>query len=478
MKNRLPFALAMLTALLAFRAQPTVMLATSPSTNAAAPTYAADIAPLIYKNCSVCHRPGQSAPFSLLSYDDVKKRGEFIVKVTARRAMPPWHALTATGFEEFRDDRRLSDQELTMLKTWVEAGMPAGDMSKAPKAPTYESGWALGTPDLVLTLPNTINIPAEGADLYRNIVLPIDQADAKWITAIDFAPTARREVHHALFFTGAANMSSQIGDNDLLPGLNLGGGGRGGRRGGGSAAAATALDAAWGGVGGWVPGITPKFFPDGIAQPFPAHSNLVVQLHLHPSGKPQQERGQLAIYFAKTPPARSLTAVQVPPMFGYAAGIDIPAGESSYKIHDSYVLPVDVDAFGVRGHAHYLAREMKMVAKLPDGSTRGLLWINDWDFGWQDSYYYKTPFHLPKGTRIETDITYDNTPANPRQPNSPVKRVKWGRESFDEMGSMTLMASTMTANDGDALRTSMNQHFRQQLLVMMMGRGRGSRAPQ
>lgn len=476
MKNRLTFAIALLTALVALRAQPGARTSSDSSSSPAAPTFAADIAPLIYKNCSVCHRPGQSAPFSLLSYEDVKKRGEFIVKVTARRYMPPWHALNAPGFEEFRDDRRLSDQDLAMLKTWVEAGMPAGDMSKAPKAPAFESGWALGTPDLVLTLPNTINIPAEGADLYRNVVLPIDQADARWITAIDFAPTARREVHHALFFTGAASSSSLVGDNDLLPGLNLGGGGRGGRGGrGGSAAASQALDAAWGGVGGWVPGITPKFFPDGIAQPFPAHSNLVVQLHLHPSGRAQQELGQLAIYFAKTPPARSLTAVQVPPMFGYAAGIDIPAGEAHYKIHDSYVLPVEMDAFGVRGHAHYLAREMKMVATLPDGTKRGLLWINDWDFGWQDSYYYKTPFHLPKGTKIETDITYDNTPTNPRQPNTPAKRVKWGRESFDEMGSLTLMAATTSAADGDTLRTSMNQHFRQQLLQMMLARGRGSR---
>ena len=196
-----------------------------------------------------------------------------------------------------------------------------------------------------------------------------------------------------------------------------------------------------------------------------------MQLHLHPTGRAATERGQLAIYFAKTPPARSLTAVQVPPMFGFAAGIDIPAGEKHYVVKDSYVLPVDVDAIGTRGHAHYLAREMKLTATLPDGTTRGLLWITDWDFGWQDSYYYKTPFRLPKGTRIDAELVYDNSTDNPRNPNNPIKRVKWGRESFDEMGSLSLMVATTSNADGATLRQSMSQHFRLQLAGMARGRG-------
>ena len=486
MRTRLASSIFVLLAIISTRSTSDQRLqAASTAHVAAAPTFATDIAPLIYERCTVCHRPGQSAPFSLITFDDVKKRGEFIVTVTAKRYMPPWHAMHAPGFEEFRDDRRLSDAQLAMLKSWVDAGMPSGDLSKAPKAPEFTSGWSLGTPDLLLSLPNSITVPAEGADIYKNIVLPIDLPEDRWITAIDFAPSARREVHHALFFTGDAKMSSQVGDGDLLPGLNLnaarGGGagaGRataGGRRGGGSSNALTqALDSAWGGVGGWVPGITPKLFPEGIAQPFPAHSNLVVQLHLHPSGRAQQEQGQLAIYFAKRAPERSLTSVQVPPMFGYAAGIDIPAGEAHYTIKDSFVLPVDVDAYGVRGHAHYLAKEMKMTATLPDGTTRGLLWISDWDFGWQDSYYYKTPFHLPKGTKVDTEIVYDNTAANPRNPNTPLKRVMWGRESFDEMGSMTLMVAAMNPREGDTLRQTQSQHFRQQLVARMLGRGGGT----
>ena len=158
-------------------------------------------------------------------------------------------------------------------------------------------------------------------------------------------------------------------------------------------------DESWGGLGGWVPGVTPRFYPDGIAQPFPKHSNLVIQLHIHPNDTAATEDGRLALYFTKTPPPKSLTGIQVPPAFGFAAGIDIPAGEKRFVVHDTFELPIDVEAYGARGHAHYLCREMKMTATLPNGSKRGLLWIANWDFGWQDSYYFKTPMKLPKGTR-------------------------------------------------------------------------------
>ncbi len=445
---------------------------------AATPTFAADVAPIIYSNCSVCHRPGQAAPFSLLSFDDVKRRGQTIVDATARRYMPPWHATRTENFPELRDERRLSDEQIATLKAWVDAGMPSGDLSKAPKAPEFPSGWALGTPDVVLNLPRPIAVPAEGPDLYRNVLVSVDLPDDRWITAIDFEPSARRVVHHALFFVGPAGAT--VGENDILPGLGAiaggvrsgGGGARGGR--GQRGAQMGAADEAWGGLGGWVPGITPRFFPDGIAQPLPRHSNIVIQLHLHPSGKAESENGTLGLYFAKTRPAKSLTGIQVPPMFGFAMGIDVPAGEKAYTIRDSFVLPVDVEAFGARGHAHYLGRTMKMIAVLPDGTTNGLLSIGDWDFGWQDSYFYKTPFTLPKGTRIETEIVYDNSDGNPRNPNSPPAEVKWGRGSLDEMGSMTLLIAAPGGADGQALRDAQTAHFIQQLVLLRGRRGGGS----
>ena len=435
---------------------------------AAPPTFAEDIAPIVYANCTVCHRPGQAAPFSLISFDDVRKHGKTIVDVISRRYMPPWHASRAEGFPEFRDERRLTDKQIATITEWVNADMPSGDIRKAPRPPIFTSGWALGVPDMELNLPNPIAVPDEGPDQYRNVVVSVDLPDDRWITAIDFEPSARAVVHHALFFVGPA--SATVGADDAVPGLGarlLRGAGAG-QRGGGLAA----TDEAWGGLGGWVPGVTPRFFPDGVAQPFPKHSNLVIQLHLHPSGKAQVEDGRLAIYFAKKAPEKTITGIQVPPLFGYGLGIDIPAGEPRYTLHDTFELPVAVEMFGARGHAHYLCREMKMTAVLPDGSTKGLLWIKDWDFSWQDSYFYKTPLRLPKGTRVDVTLVYDNSEHNPRNPKTPPQRVRWGRESFDEMGSMTLLVAAPTGADREALRAAEVQHFRQQM-VGRMRRGGG-----
>ena len=421
----------------------------APAPGTREPTFAADIAPLIYQNCSVCHRPGQAAPFPLLSYQDVKRRATLIVAATGRRYMPPWHATPAPGFAEFRDSRRLADADIATIKAWVDAGMPAGDLASAPKPPSFPAGWTLGAPDIELTYPETVDVPAGGPDIYRNVVLPLDRPDDAWVTAIDFEPSARTVVHHALFFAGPADRFKPGGDESPF---------LGGRRGGMT------------GLGGWVPGMTPRFFPDGVAQPLPAHTNLVIQLHLHPSGKAEHERGRMAIYLAKRPPAARLESVQVPPVFGFGMGIDIPAGEKHYVMTDSFVLPIDVQAYGARAHAHYLAREMKMTATLPDGTTKGLLWISDWDFGWQDSYFYKQPFTLPKGTRITSAIVYDNSGANPRNPNTPPRRVAWGLGTLDEMGSMTLLVATPSADDSAQLRRASTRHFRQQLAARFLGR--------
>ena len=439
---------------------------------AATPTFATDVAPIIYGNCATCHRPGQSAPFALLSYDDVKKRGETIADVIERRYMPPWHAARADGFEEFRDARVLSAADIATIKAWVDAGMPRGDLSKAPAPPTFPTGWALGTPDLVVEMPRTIDVPADGPDQYRNVVIPVNLPDDRWITAIDFEPSARTVVHHALYFRSPEG--AEVRDDETLPGLGLGLGraaGRGllgagapgrGRAAGGELGQATD---AWGGLGGWVPGETPQFYPDGIAQPLAKHTNLVLQLHLHPSGKAEHERGAIAFYFSKTTPNASLAGVQVPPMFGFGMGINIPAGEAHYVVHDTFTLPVAVNAYGARAHAHYLGHEMKMVATLPDGSTRGLLWIRNWDFSWQDSYFYKTPFSLPKDTVIDTTIVYDNSDGNPRNPHHPAVDVRWGQQSFDEMGSVTLLVASSDGADAELLRAAQAQHFRQQLIA-------------
>jgi hypothetical protein len=175
-------------------------------------------------------------------------------------------------------------------------------------------------------------------------------------------------------------------------------------------------------------------------------------MHFHPTGKAETEKSTVGIYFADRAPEHRLIAVQGPALFGFGSGIDIPAGAKNYTIDDSITLPADMMAYSVGAHAHYVGKEMKATATLPDGTVKPLLWIQNWDFAWQDRYNYKDPVMLPKGTRIDVHLAYDNSGDNPRNPSNPPKRVQWGEQSFDEMGSVTLQAIAVRKEDEAALQ--------------------------
>ena len=386
-----------------------------------------DIAPIIHRHCSVCHRPGEAAPFSLLSYGDVAQKGRTIVKVTAARIMPPWKAEPASY--AYRDERRLSEDEIAQLQEWVELGMPEGAGEK-PEAPKFASGWRLGEPDLVVEMPAAYHVPADGPDIYRNLAVPLGLKEDQWIAAIDMRPSARAAVHHVLYFadpTGRAHEKPQQGTE---PGFN-----------GMRAAGATVP------LGGWAVGAQPQFFPEGLALRVPKGSDLVVQYHFHPTGKPEVEKALIGLYFAKKAPERSLTRIQMPPAYSLFSGLDIPAGQKDFVIRDSYTLPVAIDAVGVGAHAHYLGKELKMTATLPSGETKTLLVIKDWDFAWQDRYFFQHLVPLSKGTRLDVEIHWDNSAENPRNPSNPPVRVTWGEESKDEMGSISLIAVAQQETD-------------------------------
>jgi hypothetical protein len=215
-----------------------------------------------------------------------------------------------------------------------------------------------------------------------------------------------------------------------------------------------------GSLGGWAVGGTPVFLPDGLAFPLPKNSDIVLQMHFHLTGKPETERSTVGLYFADRAPERKIMALQAPALFGFGTGLDIAANQKTYTIEDSMTLPVDVKGFAVSAHAHYVAKEMKATATLPDGSTKPLLWIQDWDFNWQDRYNYKDPVMLPKGTRIDVHLTYDNSAENPRNPSNPPKRVMWGEQSFDEMGSVTVLAVAAQKEDEPALQQFLADRLR------------------
>ena len=403
-------------------------------------TFTETIAPILYQNCVTCHRPGEAAPFSLISYDDAKKRGALIATVTKSRYMPPWHA--AHGFGDFEGERRLSDAQIAAIGDWVSQGMPQGDIAKMPKLPQFEEGWRLGKPDLVLEMPVAFTLPASGPDVFRNFVIPTGLTEDKWVRAVEFRPSARKVVHHVLFAYAPGGSMAKIDGADGKPGFG----------GMGTVGVSPNQGDASGGLGGWAVGGSPLALPAGLARPLPKGSDFVLQMHFHLTGKAETEKSLVGIYFADKAPEHKLMNVGLPALFGFGAGIDIPAGEKNFTIQDSFVLPVDAKAYLATAHAHYVGKEMKMTATLPDGSVTPLIWIPDWDFAWQDPYVYRDAVSLPKGTRIDATLKYDNSADNPRNPSNPPKRVWWGEASFDEMGSVGLTMVAARTEDEAALQ--------------------------
>jgi len=343
-------------------------------------TFNRDIAPIIFNNCASCHRPGAVAPFSLLSYQDVKKRAKQIAYITEKRIMPPWKA--DQGDYEFKDERRLTGAQIGMLRQWVEAGAPEGDPKDTPLSPAskYEGdGWRLGKPDLIVKMSEAFSVPADGPDIYRNFALPLNLAEDKWIKAIEFRPGARSIVHHSLFFFDATGGARKQDEEDPLPGYSGGMGGfaRGFFGAGNLRRVSGDQPAPIGSLGGWAVGAQARVLPEGLAWSIPKDADLILSTHFHPSGKPEKEISTVGIYFADQAPTKKFTGIQLPPLFGVFEGIDIPAGAKEYAFEDSFTLPVDVNAFGVSAHAHYLGKQMRLTARLPGGRTKTLLWISD-----------------------------------------------------------------------------------------------------
>ncbi len=412
-------------------------------------TFNEHIAPIVHKNCTVCHREGQAGPFKLITYREVSKRARLILDVAEERYMPPWKPVP--GHNEFANERTLSDGEIALIRKWIDDGRPEGDPSKAPKPPAFEEGWMLGKPDLVVKMDKAFTVPADGPDIYRNFAIPLKLKEDKWVKAIEYRPSARAVVHHSLFFLDDSGEAVKLDGQDGRPGFNQ------------------MKFSRAGGLGGYIPGTEPLFWPGELALPLKRGSDLVLASHFHPSGKVEKEQATVGIYFAEKPSPKKILPIQVPPAFGRTMGIDIPAGEKEYRVEDTFVLPAPVEAIVVGGHAHYVCKEMKMTANLPGGEVKTLLYIDDWDLNWQGNYQYKDPVSLPEGTIIRTELVYDNSAGNPRNPFNPPRRIIWGRESTDEMGSMTLQVIAKDEKDVPKLERSYRQ-FAGRKAVARLGR--------
>jgi mono/diheme cytochrome c family protein len=383
------------------------------------PTYHRDVARILQQHCQDCHRPGEVAPFSLLTYSHARKRASDIVTVTESRKMPPWPASTTEG-GPFRDARVMSPAEIAVLAAWVAADCPEGDPKDAPPARTWTSDWALGEPDLVLSMPAAYTLTADGRDEHRVFVIPSGLTEGKWLSAIDFKPGNPRVVHHILAAFDTAGRARKLDADDPAPGYKVFGG-------------FNLIPS--GGLGGWAPGKRPQSLPSGVGRYLPARADVLLQVHYHKNGKAESDATRIGLYFAKGPIDKQVAGGMVtPPRSGFfRPKLLIPAGVANHEVTGAFTIAEDSHLTAVVPHMHWLGKDFLLKATRPDGSTFTLIRIDDWNFNWQGTYDFEQPIAVPKGTRIDMLAHFDNSAKNPANPNSPPKDVTWGEQTTDEM---------------------------------------------
>ncbi|MGE5192210.1 MAG: redoxin domain-containing protein [Deltaproteobacteria bacterium] len=388
-------------------------------------TYTRDVAPIVQAHCVKCHREGEVAPFPLVTYADVFKRARQLVRVTQSRFMPPWKP--EPDFGHFLNERRLTERERTLLAEWAEAGAPEGDPAELPPPPKFTEGWQLGEPDLVVKMDEPFEVPAGGRDVFRNFVIPVELTEDKLVSVAEFRPGNRRVVHHALFYLDRSGAARKKDAADPGPGY-------------GSFGGPGFLPS--GSIGGWAPGGTPQPLRDGMGRQLQKGSDLVLQIHYHPSGKTETDQSAIGIHFVKQKSQKAVIPITIVDRRLY-----IPAGAERHAISGSYTLPSETTMVVVIPHMHLLGREARATATLPDGTVEPLVWIKDWDFNWQDQYHLAQPRKFPKGTRLDYEAVYDNSDKNPLNPNSPPKEVTWGEETTDEMFLCFFLVTTDRPED-------------------------------
>jgi Flp pilus assembly protein TadD len=370
-----------------------------------------------------------------------------ISDVTKSRSMPPW--LPEAGFGEFAGENRLTTLQIEQIRQWAAAGAPEGSPADSVAAPVFTSGWQLGAPDLVLTIAKPMRVPAEGPDVFWNFILSPAVRQVRYIQSVEVRPGNARSVHHANLLVDRARSSRH---QEKVPGegfagmdLNI----------------ETPTFDPDSHFLFWKPGGSPWIEPPGMAWRLDPGNDLVLNVHFHPTGKEELVQPTVGLYFSDKPPTRFPMLLQIE----HDSALDIAPGNHDFVVADDFRLPVDSTVFAVYPHAHYLGSLLEGYATLPDGSRRWLIRIPQWDINWQAVYHYRKPLFLPKGTVISMRFHYDNSAQNPRNPNSPPKRVMGGNQSTDEMGHLWLQV--LTREDGDdraVLRGALQEALQEALM--------------
>ncbi|QEH36457.1 hypothetical protein OJF2_50210 [Aquisphaera giovannonii] len=377
------------------------------------PSYSKDVSRILQQNCQECHRKGQVGPFPLETYDQARKRAADIASVAEDRSMPPWKAAPGIG-PKFKHDRSLTPGDIATLMSWAEAGAPEGNPADLPAPRRFPTDWVIeGGPDLILDIGTDFEVPAAGGDIYRCFVVPVSLPADQYVSGIEYQPGNRRVVHHVLSYVDVSGEARKRDEAEPGPGYTCFSG--------------PGIEVV-GDLGGWAPGNQPTQLEDGIGRALPAKCDVVIQVHYHPSGKPETDRTRIGLRFARKPIRQVLH-------WNAALNTDmkVPAGESNAEVQASWPVPTDLLAHAVVPHMHLLGKDMRMTVTFPDGKTQDLVQINDWDFNWQYAYYFESPIELPKGSIVKVVAHYDNSDSNPRNPNKVPHEVKWGEATTDEM---------------------------------------------
>ena len=375
------------------------------------PEFHRDVLPILQAKCQGCHRPGEAAPFSLLTYKDARPWAKAMKTAVATSKMPPWSADAAVG--KWKNDRRLSEAETRVLAAWADTGAAEGKPSKkAPAPPVFAEGWQIGKPDAVLSMSIPYSVPATGVVDYQWILVP-GFSDDRWIQSFEVRPGNRAVVHHVAAFLRRPGSKWLA---DLQPGVPSP-----------KAPKASEAGGADGIIAEYVPGIPPLVLPAGYAFKLPAGSDIMLQVHYTPNGTATEDVSKVGIIFAKEAPKyRVITTAAASP------GLRIPPNEANYTTKAYLTFGTDVEVLGINPHMHLRGKSAAVNVTYPDGRVEQLLRVPKYDFNWQLTYEPAQIWKWPAGTKLEAIATYDNSPNNPANPD-PSKEVRWGDQTSDEM---------------------------------------------
>jgi len=362
-------------------------------------TFTKDVAPILYSRCIECHRAGEIAPMSLMSYQETRPWAKSIKQRVVERSMPPWSADPHYG--KFSNDPSLSQKEIDTIVAWVDAGSPKGDDKDMPATPKFVEGWTIGKPDVVLSMQEAHAIPADGTVPYLYFTIPTGFKEDKWIQAMEIRPGNRTVVHHVIAFAQAP--------------------------GGGQRGAVSESQQGRGQLGGITPNKTGVVFAPGTARLVKAGSNIVFQMHYTTNGEATTDRTSIGLIFAKEPPTRTLVTGNA-----LNARFVIPPGAESHEVKSSKTFNEDVHLTSFMPHMHFRGRDFTYTAVYPDGRSEILLNVPKYDFNWQLTYVLEKPVALPKGTRVDCVAHFDNSTKNKYNPD-PTKEVRWGDQTWEEM---------------------------------------------